>query len=63
MNIKKKIIERIVITGKSEDSYKAWNYVEKHNYTIKRSGPLITRDHLADTSRFKIIAERAYNEY
>ena len=58
MNVRKIIIERIIITGKIETRERAWKYVDKHDYKIIRSGPMVHRDHTADTARYKIIAER-----
>lgn len=58
MNIHRKKIERIVITGSREDSKKAFDYCFKRGYDIKRSGPKRINAVQIDTTRFKIVAER-----
>ncbi len=58
MNIHRKKIERIVITGSREDSKKAFNYCFKHGHDIKRSGPKRINAVQVDLTQFKIVAER-----
>jgi len=63
MNIHKKIIERVIITGKQEDGSKAFAYCMNNGYRIVRSGPMQVSFAKYDTSKFKIVAERQTGGY
>ena len=58
MNIRKKTLERITITGKYKEKEKAYEYLDKRGYWITSSGPIMVSKHRADFSRFKFIAEK-----
>jgi len=52
------IIERIRITGRTDESTKAFDYCARHGYHVTRSGPRQINSMRYDTTRFVIIAER-----
>ena len=58
MNKYTKFIERITLTGKMEESYKAFEYCRKYNFDIRVSGPMPVAKHTVDPSRYRIVAER-----
>ena len=58
MNVKKTIIERVVITGSYTESTKALDYCIKHGYHVVQSGPRKISRHRYDPSRFRYVAER-----
>jgi hypothetical protein len=58
MNIKHKTIDRVRITGPQADNAKAYAYLQRHDYHIRRSGPKMIGPGRCDPSRFAITAER-----
>ena len=57
ISIHYKSIRRVVITGNATEQKEAMDWAFNNSYTVKRTGPKV-RNYLADTSRFKIIAEK-----
>jgi len=57
MNIKRKHILRVSITGHDKDRRKAFDYCDKHGFRITRSGPMRLKG-MYYIDRFKIVAEK-----
>ena len=59
MNIRRKRIERVTITGPDAEWPKAFAYCEKHGLRVTRSGPVQRVAWAIVPGRFKVVAERA----
>ena len=62
MNIHRKLIERIVLTGPQAEVDMAFAYCGKHGFWVTHSGPMPKDRTRLDVTRFRIIAERETNK-
>jgi hypothetical protein len=58
VNIRHKKVDRVIITGKAEESDMAFRYCLKHQYRITRSGAAMRGRYLMNNKKFKVVAER-----
>ena len=58
MNVRRKAIDRITITGDNADRERAIAFFFKRGYRLKSIGPQRLRGMLWSTTRFKMVAER-----
>lgn len=58
MNIKRKMIERVRITGPSYERPMMYDWLEKYGFRLKHSGPIFVGQLKVDTTRFGVTGER-----
>ena len=58
MDISKKIIERVTLTGKMNERHEAYNYCNKNQYRIISQGPKWIAEYKDNPDIYVMVAER-----